>query len=164
MVIGKLLRLEDGGFCRVNAADYDWLRQWKWKRADRGGYPIRTKDSRSMHRLLLELEVGDRRQGDHKNGNVLDNRRDNLRIVTYAQNRQNEKPRKTYAGKAPKSKYRGVFYRSAAFIAKRPNGKHWFVKHRLDGRECFGGSFNTEEEANEAAIEWRKENMPFAVN
>jgi hypothetical protein len=45
----------------------------------------------SMHRFILRLKRGDPRQGDHINGNRLDNRRENLRIVTFEQNMQNKK-------------------------------------------------------------------------
>ncbi len=44
-------------------------------------YPNGRKTSTSMHRLVLGLEPGDRRVGHHKNGNPLDNRRENLEIV-----------------------------------------------------------------------------------
>src|SRR3990167_2041420 len=56
----------------------------------------------SMHRVILGLMWGDPRQGDHINGNKLDNRRHNLRIVTVQQQRQNVR-----AGYGT-SKYRGV--------------------------------------------------------
>lgn len=42
-----------------------------------------------MHRLILGLEKNDGKIGDHINGNRLDNRKINLRIVTPAQNSMN---------------------------------------------------------------------------
>lgn len=47
----------------------------------------------SLHRLLLELEATDSREVDHINGDPLDNRRENLRVVTKAQQNQNRKVR-----------------------------------------------------------------------
>jgi hypothetical protein len=44
-----------------------------------------------LHRWILGLEVGDPRIGDHINGDVLDNRRDNLRIVTPTQSNYNRR-------------------------------------------------------------------------
>ena len=43
-----------------------------------------------MHRLLLGLTKGDGLQGDHIDGNGLDNQRFNLRVATVAQNHQNQ--------------------------------------------------------------------------
>lgn len=43
----------------------------------------------SLHRYLLGLSVGDKKYVDHKNGNKLDNRKDNLRVCTAADNAHN---------------------------------------------------------------------------
>lgn len=56
----------------------------------------------SMHRLILGLEFGDRREGDHINGDSLDNRRSNLRVVTHQQNMWNQ------GSKGGASTFRGV--------------------------------------------------------
>jgi hypothetical protein len=42
-----------------------------------------------MHRFILGLQPGDKRQGDHINGNSLNNQRCNLRIATNSQNGAN---------------------------------------------------------------------------
>jgi hypothetical protein len=44
-----------------------------------------------MHRLIMGLARGDRRQVDHINHNALDNRKQNLRIVTQGQNAMNKR-------------------------------------------------------------------------
>ena len=160
-MLSMLIRVEET-YMHVDRDIGLWAKDVAWKISD-WGYVI-NPSGYSLHRMILGLPRGDKRQGDHKNGNKLDNRRTNLRIVTYAQNRQNEQPRRTYAGKPPRSKHRGVFHRSRAFMAKRPNGKPWYIKHRLDGKEYFGGSFHTEEEAANAAKAWRKEHMQYATN
>jgi hypothetical protein len=159
----KMLKLQGGERALVDADVYEWAQRWQWKLSD-WGYVIRAGNNRSLHRMVLGLEPGDKRQGDHKNGNKLDCRRSNLRIVTYAQNRQNERARRTYGGKPPASKHRGVFRRSEAYMAKRANGKPWYVKHKFEGKEHLGGHYATEEEANQVAIEWRKQHMPFSTN
>lgn len=95
----------------VDASDYEWLSQWKWSyfkgRSDRG-YGVRRVglgDNRQraiyMHRSILNAPEG--LQVDHINGNTLDNRRANLRIVTSAQNRYNQRPRADGA-----SQFKGV--------------------------------------------------------
>lgn len=55
-----------------------------------------------LHRLLLGLCQGDKRQTDHRNHNGLDNRRSNLRIATQSQNCANAKKARG------KSRYKGV--------------------------------------------------------
>ncbi|HDR9081281.1 TPA: HNH endonuclease [Burkholderia vietnamiensis] len=52
-----------------------------------GGGKYRTE---MMHRVILGLEYGDPREGDHENGNRSDNRRHNLRICTEAENAKNK--------------------------------------------------------------------------
>jgi hypothetical protein len=58
-----------------------------------------------MHREILNAPAGV--FVDHKDGDGLDNRKENLRIVTSAQNQQNRRKisRKTT------SKYKGVYFR-----------------------------------------------------
>lgn len=57
-----------------------------------------------LHRLIL---VTDRPAVDHKNGNTLDNRKDNLRACTDSQNNYNQSRRSD----AP-SQYRGITFRT----------------------------------------------------
>ena len=95
----KQIPLTKGQFAIVDDADFEWLSQWKWKASwsecTHSYYVNRTDHSSGqpvtirMHRLILGLEAGDKRQGDHRNGNTLDNRRDNLRIATRAENKFN---------------------------------------------------------------------------
>lgn len=100
-----------------------------------------------LHRLLLGLKVRDGRIGDHVNGNPLDNRRANLRIVT---------PGQSSANMAAQSRtgYRGVYAtKYGKFYAKATVGG---VSHHL-------GTFATAEAADEAAHEFRLAHMPGYV-
>lgn len=73
---------------------------------------------------------------DHINGNTLDNRRSNLRIVTYWQNNANKR-----AAEGGKSKYKGVS------IGKRGR---WFASITVDGVTASLGRYDTQEEAARA--------------
>jgi hypothetical protein len=101
----KLIQLTRGQFAVVDAADHDWLSLWIWcaswnKRAQTYYvYSAEVKEGKRrrvvMHRKILGLESGDRRQGDHKSGIGLDNRRLNLRRATNGQNMMNSRIRKS---------------------------------------------------------------------
>lgn len=72
---------------------------------------------------------------DHKNGNVFDNRRENLRVVTNSQNQMNTKKRLGVS-----SMYKGVSWNQ-----KR---KAWKVNIRKDGVDYFIGYFDNERHAS----------------
>jgi hypothetical protein len=102
-----------------------------------------------MHRFVLGIECGDSRQVDHINHDRLDNRRANLRAVTFNENRQNLVPR---GG----SRYRGVH-----FNANR--AKPWRARVQVSGCSHDLGSFATEIEAAAAAAKFRAEHMTHSV-
>lgn len=96
-----------------------------------------------VHREILGLERGDGRIGDHLNGDKLDNRRANLRVVTPGESSANVRGR---AG----SGFRGVY----------PNRKRWAAAAKQHGRKIHLGTYDTPEEAYAVATEWRRANLP----
>src|SRR4029077_18371669 len=102
----RLIPLTQGQFAIVDAADFEWLNQWKWYALwnckTRSFYAARTPPQAngqkpygiSMHRQILGLEHYDPRLGDHiKSGETLNNRRSNLRIADKFQNQHNRRRR-----------------------------------------------------------------------
>jgi len=87
-----------------------------------------------MHRMILGLESGDKRQSDHKDHNGLNNKRNNLRVCTHAQNQQNRKPRKNGS-----SVFKGVSWHKKS--------KKWRACIQIDGRTVHLGLFRSETEA-----------------
>lgn len=104
-----------------------------------------------LHRLLLGLDFGDPRQGDHINRDKLDNRRSNLRIVTQRENCQNPGPRSDGT-----SAHRGV-----AWDAEQ---NKWRAYATIDRRRHWLGRFDDELAAAAVAREFRLANMPGAVD
>ena len=103
----------------------------------------------SLSRLIAGLEPGDTRETDHINGNSLDNRRVNLRIVSRQEQQQNLLPVRERNGKPPASRHRGV-----TWVASR---QRWFAAAQVCGKRVFAGSFQDEDDAAVAAHEKREE-------
>ena len=87
----------------------------------------------SMHRFILNVTTG--QVVDHINGDGLDNRKENLRIVTPNQNQHNRKPN---AGR----QYKGI-----TFVEKL---NKWRAGIKIDGKRKHLGCFVTAEEAAKA--------------
>jgi len=139
----KLIQLSKGKSAIVDDQDYEWLSKFTWyslpKKSPKNYYAMRKEyhgrwDTRVffMHRDILGLNGNKLLEGDHINGNGLDNRRRNLRIATRAQNKQNQRKRKN-----TKSKYKGV----------SPHGKKWIVKICCNGNRMNLGIFRSEKMA-----------------
>lgn len=135
----KIIQLTQGFSTIVDDEDFDRLSQFRWH-AHRGGnggiYAERSGPrgalSRSirMHREIAITPSG--LETDHKNGNTLDNRRENLRLATGIQNQRNSK--KHSGGR---SQFKGV-------SAER---KRWRARLTLEGGTVNLGIFTVEREA-----------------
>lgn len=87
-----------------------------------------------LHRHLMNAIKG--QVVDHINGNPLDNRKENLRIVTQQINTRNKR-----SSKGSTSKYVGVYYHK--------QNKRWAIQIRIDGKVISFPTYKTEEEAKE---------------
>lgn len=151
------IKLTQGQVALVDAADYDWLNQWKWcamwEPRMKSFYALRrvSRIAILMHRLILGLEYGDPREGDHKeSGQTLDNRRTNLRIATVSQNRSNKRLQRNNT-----SGFNGVDF----------NRGKWRARVKKNRKEIIVGYYSTAEEAHEARCEAAKRiHGEFATN
>ena len=142
----KTIQLTQGQKTIVDDKHFDWLNQWRWYALKRRSTFYAVRQSRSingkqrmifMHRVILGLGWGDKRQGDHKNCNGLNNRRDNLRICNYTQNKQNGNPYKNGS-----SAYKGV--------CRNKVGHKMTSTIVVNGRQIYLGLFNSEIDAAKA--------------
>lgn len=89
----KKIPLTQGKFAIVDDDDYPMLVKHNWHALkSRGTYYARRKIGTNkliqMHRLILNADIT--QQIDHINGNGLDNRKNNMRLCTHAQNNMNK--------------------------------------------------------------------------
>lgn len=97
-----------------------------------------------FHRVLLMLAKGDKTHVDHINGNKLDNRFKNLRIVNMQENAHNSKiPIHNTSG------YKGVSWRS--------DRKLWRAYIKIDGKISWLGHYKTKEQAFKKYKQAKKE-------
>src|SRR4029077_7599791 len=120
----------------VDTADYDWLNQWNWCASEnqQGIYAACRMNGVKilMHRFIMECKPGE--DTDHRNLDRLDNRRDNLRKCTRAQNLCNKGLRADN-----KSGMKG-----ASWIKNR---NKWLSQIQVAGHCKFLGYFDTKEDA-----------------
>ena len=133
----RTIPLTRGKYAVVDAADYEWLSQWKWCAGGKG-YAERWSRNASghrikigMHSLIIGIKPG--YEPDHVNGDRLDNRRSNLRHATRSQNMANKKARQGT------SLYKGVSWSKCS--------KKWRADIMKNRKQQYIGSFATESEA-----------------
>lgn len=154
------LHTRDGSvraFALVDDEDFDKLGHLRWYLSN--GYVRRNlprdagpRRGETLHRELMGLTPGDGLEVDHKNGDKLDNRRQNLRVTDDAGNAANlHGPRASRFGRRT-SRFRGV-------CLHRPSGK-WRATVRVNGRQYSLGHHDDEEAAAEVVAAFRREHMP----
>lgn len=149
----RIIQLTQGKEAILDDEDYDRVSKYKWHYAHYpgGGYAKTNNKGNKpallrMHRIVLNAKSGE--LIDHINGNTLDNRKENLRIVNQSQNMMNTRLRSTNT-----SGYKGVCY------DKR--WKNWLAHIWKDGEQIYLGCFKDKKLAakayNEAAKEYHGE-------
>jgi hypothetical protein len=140
----RFIPLTQGQNAIVDAEDFEQLSKWDWHArfeprgkkfyAQRKGpppdYPIIL-----MHREILGCSPEE--EPDHKNGNSLDNRKQNLRKGTHAQNLLNKRK-----GVDNRSGFKGVYW-------KKQLGK-WASQITFNGKQHHLGYFLSSEDAARA--------------
>lgn len=156
----KKIKLTQNFYALVDEDDFDNLNKYKWRisKSKSGNYyAIRSKYNKNtkkceifkMHREIMKLTKEDKSFVDHKNGNGLDNTKDNLRITDSTGNSRNANK----TNKKTKSQYKGVTY-------TKSTGK-WQARISVNGTRLNLGQFTLEIDAaiayNNAALYYFKE-------
>ena len=115
--------------------DWEKFKNFCWSKGNTGYAEARVDGKTTLfHHLVIECEKGMVR--DHINRNKLDNRKENLRIVTYSENNLNTSCRN-------KTGYRGI----------SKNGKGFSASITVNGIKKHIGTYKTIEEAVNARNE-----------
>lgn len=129
----KTIALLHGSVAIVDDADYANLAALKWRESYKHGHTYAETGRRAlMHRIIMNPAKG--LHVDHINGNGLDNRRSNLRVVTSSQNQMNRG-----LPKNNKSGHKGVHWSKL--------GKRWHAAIVVDRKKNFLGTFTDKEKA-----------------
>lgn len=130
----------------IDLEDWEKVKDYKW--GHKQGYILNSYFG-ALSRFLLNLAKGDCHVVDHIDGNPFNNKKSNLRIITYAENNHNKRKREKST-----SKFLGVGY------CKRD--KIWFAGITFKSKYIRVGTFNNEENAawayNEKALEFYGQN------
>lgn len=107
------------------------------------------------HRLIWMMHTGSMPENDldHINGIKTDNRIENLRECTHAQNMQNIR-------KAPITSSTGVL---GVRFEPRQKSRPWRAMGWKNGKNVGIGYFNTLEQAHEAYLKWKRETHEFCT-
>jgi len=143
----KTITLTNGFSALVDNGDYEILSIYKWQVQSRkwGNYAIRVgrkgePTTVRMHRQIMGLDST--KEVDHINGDGLDNRRSNLRLVTHSQNQMNNRRA------SGSSRHKGVHWCNRS--------QRWIVRIVMGGKRKYAGRFRDETEAarhyNELAV------------
>lgn len=139
----KQIPLTRGMAALVDDADFDELSRFKWHAVPSGNSFAATRGQWDghrilhvfMHRQIMQAEPD--RWVDHKDGNALNNQRDNLRFATRRQNRANSRRNTTKT--VP---FKGVFFHKRI---NRYGAQLWRA-----GKSYWLGYFSDPEEAARA--------------
>lgn len=146
--------LTQGKIALVDPEDYERVIAFKWHAARRiststerwyaahSTYTDKKRSAILLHRFLLSLQG--KEDVDHRNGDGLDNRRENLRVCTRSQNNANAR------------KHRGSYRYKGVCLDVRDG--RWQVEIRVEGQRIYVGRYPDEKDAarayNDAAVRY----------
>lgn len=147
----RKIKLTQGKYILVDDDDFEYLSQFKWyllKIVGYTSYAIRSQNKKTIYLHRDILKPNKNAVVDHLNGDGLDNRRENLRVVSQKENQQNRKSHRSgklvgvteYRTKSGKIYYLSFFYH--------------------EGKDIYLGCFKTPEDAHKR---WKEEEMRLRI-
>lgn len=146
---------DDEVFVLLDEEDYEWCKQWKWQQGS-SGYARRNvsfRDSNGkikwrtvqMHRAILGIDgmYDGASCVDHINGNRLDNRKENLRIVDLSTNSSN----------------RHTVLSSTGHLRVTEQSGHYMARIRTKKNSVYLGSYASIQEAEKALDLYREKKI-----
>lgn len=132
----------------IDKEDYPLVKKFRWHYSNRG-YVV-SSTSVYLHTIIM----GEKKGFNYIDGNLLNNRKCNLREATREETMRNRgKFKLNRFGDVPSSKYKGVYWAKA--------GNEWRASIHLNGGPKYLGSFVEEKDAahayNKAALKHFKE-------
>lgn len=165
----------------VSPEDFEVISQFRWHAVRCGNHWYARRSVKSsgrvtviqMHRQLMQVGSEEKRFVDHINGNGLDNRRENLRLVTHSENNCNRHKIKSSTG------FIGVYPQANGYVVRiRCNEKNYYVgfyenlmeaafyaNQKLDEiRKGFGPRNTIDYQALLATLNTRREAIDKQIN
>lgn len=143
----KEIELSKGMVAIVDDCDFDELSRFNWYLGTTSVvYAIRNiylpdgkRRTLGMHRQIMQMAGFDiaGREVDHRDGNGLDNRRENLRLASHADNMRNKGVSCNNT-----SGFKGIY--------RVKEGSSWAASIKSAGKACYLGRFNSSVEAARA--------------
>jgi hypothetical protein len=142
-------------YCKIDESDLEKMSQLRgtwygnWSKFTKSYYVQMTHNKKTimLHRFIMNAPEGF--DVDHIHHDTLDNRKSELRIVTSAQNQQNQRIRNDNKSGEP-----GVQW------CERK--KKWRARVRINGKEVSGGYHNDKQDAIEAVRLLRAQLHPYS--
>ena len=147
----RLVPLRGGLQALVDDPDWEVVSRLQWcpkyggRTTYAGAWSPTHKKSVTMHRLLLGFPPKEQGEVDHINGDGLDNRRQNLRVVPHQRNSQNRRAKLDCL-----SGLKGVYFEDIRGESVNPRRRPWKVMIETGGVRENLGMFETKEEAGRA--------------
>ena len=139
----SVLPLKNGAFVTLDSADIELVSGREWRlHYRRDGGPSGVASGKHPNIVLMHRVIAGAKAGeivDHKDGDPLNNTRQNLRLCSHAQNMRNSRRHTNN-----RSGFKGVY------LDTSKAGRRWRAEIRVDGTKYSLGSHATPEGAHSA--------------